>query len=184
MSEFTHGALFSGSGGFELAASYFGIRSVWASEIEPFPIAVTKKNFPEMKHLGDISRIHGDQLPPVDVISGGSPCQDMSVAGRREGLTGSRSVLFLEYIRIVKEMRTKYGKPRFMVWENVPGAFSSNKGEDFRCVLEEIARIADEGYSVPRPAKGKWLGRGGYPGRKLLTGLAYSGRSVLGSSPA
>ena len=158
MSKFTHGALFSGSGGFELAAAHFGIETLWASEIEPFAIAVTKKNFPEMKHLGDISRLHGYDLPPVDIISGGSPCQDMSVAGRREGLVGSRSVLFMEFVRIVKEMREAYGKPRFMLWENVPGAFSSNKGEDFRCVLEEIARIADEGADVPRPPKNKWGG--------------------------
>ena len=160
MSKFTHGALFSGSGGFELAAAHFGIETLWASEIEPFAIAVTKKNFPEMKHLGDISRLHGYDLPPVDIISGGSPCQDMSVAGRREGLVGSRSVLFMEFVRIVKEMREAYGKPRFMLWENVPGAFSSNKGEDFRCVLEEIARIADEGADVPRPPKSKWGGSG------------------------
>ena len=159
MSELTHGALFSGSGGFELAASYFAIRSLWASEIEPFPIAVTKKNFPEMKHLGDISRIRGDQLPPVDIISGGSPCQDMSIAGKREGLDGERSVLFREYVRIVKEARKKHGKPRFMVWENVPGAFTSNNGEDFRCVLEEISKISEEDASIPRPPKGKWGGK-------------------------
>ena len=156
MQEIRHGALFSGSGGFELAARMCGIKSVWASEIEPFPIRVTRAQFPEMEHIGDIGMAKGASLVPVDIISGGSPCQDMSIAGRRRGLKGERSVLFMDYIRIVKEMREKHGKPRFMVWENVPGAFSSNKGEDFRCVLEEIAGIAEPGVSVPGPPKGKW----------------------------
>ena len=137
MTEVTIGSLFSGSGGFELAASICGIKPVWASEIEPLPILVTKKNFPEMKHLGDIGYIKGDKIDPVTIISGGSPCQDMSIAGQRAGLDGNRSGLFRQQIRIVKEMRnsdTKRGRtgkdirPRFMVWENVPGAFSSNRG--------------------------------------------------------
>lgn len=164
MQEITHGALFSGSGGFELAARMCGIKSLWASEIEPFPIKVTKARFPEMEHVGDIGIVDGAKLPPVDIISGGSPCQDMSIAGRRQGLKGERSVLFMDYIRIVKEMRKKHGKPRFMVWENVPGAFSSNKGEDFRCVLEEIAGIAEPGVSIPKPPKGKWKSAGGILG--------------------
>lgn len=109
-----------------------------------------------MKHLGDITLIHGDEIEPVDCIIGGSPCQDLSVAGKRAGLSGERSGLFMEQIRIVKEMRKRYGKPRYMVWENVPGAFSSNSGEDFRAVLEEIAKIADETDVIPRPPKGKW----------------------------
>lgn len=94
--EITMGSLFSGSGGFELAGSIFGIRPIWASEIEPFPILVTTKNFPEMKHLGDINKLNGADLEPVTIIAGGSPCQDMSIAGKREGLDGSRSNLFRE----------------------------------------------------------------------------------------
>ena len=109
-----------------------------------------------MKHLGDITLIHGDEIEPVDCIIGGSPCQDLSVAGKRAGLSGERSGLFMEQIRIVKEMRNRYGKPRYMVWENVPGAFSSNSGEDFRAVLEEVTKIADETAVIPRPPKGKW----------------------------
>lgn len=109
-----------------------------------------------MRHLGDIRAIHGDKVEAVDCVIGGSPCQDMSVAGKRAGLSGARSGLFMEQIRIVREMRKRYGKPRYMVWENVPGAFSSNKGEDFRVVLEETARVVDESVSVPRPPKDKW----------------------------
>lgn len=144
--EITMGSLFSGSGGFELAGSIFGIRPIWASEIEPFPILVTTKNFPEMKHLGDINKLNGADLEPVTIIAGGSPCQDMSIAGKREGLDGSRSNLFREQIRIIKEMREsdraagRTGtqiRPRYMVWENVPGAFSSNKGKDFQAVLKK-----------------------------------------------
>ena len=169
MTEVTIGSLFSGSGGFELAASICGIKPVWASEIEPLPILVTKKNFPEMKHLGDIGYIKGDKIDPVTIISGGSPCQDMSIAGQRAGLDGDRSGLFRQQIRIVKEMRnsgTKRGRtgkdirPRFMVWENVPGAFSSNRGGDFQAVLQEIAGIADETAAVPLPPKNKWAEAG------------------------
>ena len=109
-----------------------------------------------MKRLGDITLIHGNEIEPVDCIIGGSPCQDLSVAGKRAGLSGERSGLFMEQIRIVKEMRKRYGKPRYMVWENVPGAFSSNNGEDFRAVLEEVTKIADETAVIPRPPKGKW----------------------------
>lgn len=163
--EMTMGSLFSGSGGFELAGSIFGIRPIWASEIEPFPILVTTKNFPEMKHLGDINKLNGADLEPVTIIAGGSPCQDMSIAGKREGLDGSRSNLFREQIRIIKEMREsdraagRTGtqiRPRYMVWENVPGAFSSNKGKDFQAVLQEIVSITDEESNVPLPPKGKW----------------------------
>ncbi len=159
------GSLFSGSGGFELAGVIAGMKPVWASEIEPFPLLVTKKRFPDMLHLGDIKKLDGARMPKVDIITGGSPCQDMSIAGKRAGLDGSQSNLFREQIRIVKEMREsdktsgrteKEIRPRFMVWENVPGAFSSNKGEDFRCVLEEICRVADAELSIPRPPKNKW----------------------------
>lgn len=119
-----------------------------------------------MIHLGDVTQIHGYDAPAVDCIIGGSPCQDLSVAGKREGLAGARSGLFMEQIRIVKEMRERdrfsgrtgqFVRPRYMVWENVPGAFSSNKGEDFRAVLEEVIRIAEpDAPDVPLPEKGKW----------------------------
>lgn len=131
-------SLFDGSGGFPLAASLCGIDPVYASEVEPYPIAVTKSRFPSMKHLGDVSMINGADIEPVDIITFGSPCQDMSVAGKRAGLKHTavgddettRSGLFLEAIRIIKEMRlaTNGIYPRFAVWENVPGAFSSNRG--------------------------------------------------------
>jgi DNA (cytosine-5)-methyltransferase 1 len=158
----TIGSLFDGIGGFPLAGQRNGMTAVWASEIEPFPIKVTKIRFPDMKHVGDITKINVDELEPVDIITGGSPCQDLSVAGKRAGLAGARSGLFMEQIRIVKELRSRNVRtdglirPRFMVWENVPGAFSSNKGEDFRAVLEETAKIADETVTIPQPSKGKW----------------------------
>lgn len=172
----THGSLFSGSGGFDQAARMVGIDSAWQSEIEPFPIRVLRKNFPDAVQLGDISRIDGTKVEAVDVISGGSPCQDMSVAGKRDGLEGSRSNLFHQQIRIVKEMRRKTNgeKPRFMVWENVPGAFSSNKGEDFRSVLEEIVSIAKPGFHVPGP-KGK-RGRWAYAGTIVGDGFSIAWR--------
>lgn len=115
-----------------------------------------------MIHLGDITKIDGSKILPVDVIIGGSPCQDLSIAGKREGLSGERSGLFIEEIRIIKEMHKEYGTayPRFMVWENVPGALSSNKGEDFRIVLEEIAKISEPDAVIPRPPKGKWRNSG------------------------
>ena len=152
------GSLFDGSAGFPLAAIMNGMDAVWASEVEPYPRRVTTKRLPLMKHYGDISQMDGAEIEPVDVITGGSPCQDMSVAGKRAGLDGERSGLFREQIRIIKEMReASDGKyPRFMVWENVPGAFSSNKGADFKCVLEETARIKDASFNVPMPPKGKW----------------------------
>lgn len=158
------GSFFSGSGGFELAGEHVGIRTVWESEIEPFPMRVTQARFPDAQQLGDICQINGALLEPVDIVTGGSPCQNMSIAGNRTGLDGEQSVLFRQYVRIVKEMRLEHGKPRFMVWENVPGAFSSNKGEDFRCVLTEIVRIAEDGVSIPRPPGGKWKPAGGIMG--------------------
>ena len=151
----TLGSLFDGSGGFPLAGLLCGIEPVWASEIEPFPIRVTTKRLAFMKHYGDVSCLDGSKIEPVDIITFGSPCQDMSVAGKRNGLDGERSGLFFEAVRIVKEMRraTDGKYPRYIVWENVPGAFSSNKGEDFRCVLESICRIKDETLSVPKADK-------------------------------
>ena len=151
----TLGSLFDGSGGFPLAAIKTGIKPLWASEVEPFPIRVTQKNLTQVKHLGDIKDIDGSEIEPVDIISFGSPCQDLSIAGKRAGLEGKKSNLFYEAIRVIKEMRCKTnGKyPRYLLWENVPGAFSSNKGEDFRCVLEEITRIKDSTVKLTRPKK-------------------------------
>lgn len=151
----TLGSLFDGSGGFPLGGLISGIAPLWASEIEPFPIRVTTKRLPFMKHYGDVSAIDGAKLPPVDIITFGSPCQDMSIAGKREGLDGNRSGLFYEAVRIVKEMRcaTDGKYPRYIVWENVPGAFSSNKGEDFKAVLDEICRVKDSEADTPRPKK-------------------------------
>lgn len=141
----TLGSLFDGSGGFPLAALNVGIRPIWASEVEPFPILVTRKNLPQVVHLGDISLIDGGEIPPVDVITFGSPCQDLSVAGKQSGLAGERSGLFFDAVRIIKEMRqATHGKyPRYAVWENVPGAFSSNKGKDFAAVLTTLTQVAD-----------------------------------------
>ena len=206
--QFKMGSLFDGSGGFPLASALCDIEPVWASEVEPFPIKVTRARFPQMKHYGDISQINGADLEPVDLITGGSPCQDMSVAGKRQGMSKkcpkcsysvvgnkdithcpdcgteleyTRSGLFMEQIRIVKEMRKKdelgklrsgrkneHIRPRFMLWENVTGAFSSNKGEDFRAVLEETAKVIDESVIIPRPPKGKWKNAG------LIVGDGYS----------
>ena len=151
----TLGSLFDGSGGFPLGGLISGITPVWASEIEPFPIRVTTKRLPFMKHYGDVSVLNGADLEPVDIITFGSPCQDMSVAGKRAGLDGSRSSLFYEAVRIAKEMRqaTNGQYPTWLCWENVPGAFSSNGGEDFKAVLDEIRRVKDPEADTPRPAK-------------------------------
>ena len=154
----TLGSLFDGSGGFPLGGLLSGITPVWASEVEPFPIMVTSRRLLFMKHYGDISQMNGGEIEPVDIITFGSPCTDMSIAGRRAGLEGKQSVLFYEAIRIIKEMRCKTnGKyPRWICWENVPGAFSSNKGEDFRAVLEAIIGVVCEGAQVPMPEKNRW----------------------------
>lgn len=168
MKELTLGSLFSGSGGFELGGILAGIKPLWNSEIEPFPIRVTKKRLPTVKHYGDINKLDGGRLEPVDVITFGSPCTDMSIAGKRDGLDGKQSSLFYQAIRIVKEMRKKTDGlyPGFIVWENVKGAFSSNGGEDFRTVLEEICRIREPGISVPGCAGWKRAG--------LIMGGGYS----------
>ncbi len=161
-SRLTLGSLFDGSGGFPLGGLLAGITPLWASEIEPFPIRVTTKRLPFVKHLGDISTVNGAEVEPVDIITFGSPCTDMSVAGKRAGLGGQQSCLFYQAVRIVKEMRcaTDGRYPRFIVWENVPGAFSSNKGEDFKAVLEAVCSVKDESISVPGPPKGKWANAG------------------------
>lgn len=160
MNKLTLGSLFDGSGGFPLGGLLCGITPLWASEIEPFPIRVTTKRLPFMKHYGDVSRMDGWKIKPVDIITFGSPCQDMSIAGRREGLDGSRSSLFYEAVRIVKEMRcaTDGKYPRYIVWENVPGAFSSNKGADFQSVLEEICSV--KGYEIHTPRPERWANAG------------------------
>lgn len=166
----TLGSLFDGSGGFPLAGAMHGITPIWASEIEPYPIAVSHYHLPDMLHLGNVVEVDGSKIPPVDIVTFGSPCQDMSIAGARKGMKHTehgaddttRSGLFYEAIRIMKEMReaTNGKYPAYAVWKNVPGAFSSNKGEDFRCVLEELAKISDPEVSVPLPEKGKWLPAG------------------------
>jgi len=158
MSNITLGSLFDGSGGFPLGGLLSGITPLWASEIEPFPIRVTTKRLPFMKHYGDISAMDGSKIEPVDIICFGSPCTDMSIAGRRAGLEGKQSVLFYEAIRIIKEMRcaTNGKYPRWICWENVPGAFSSNAGHDFQAVLEAIISIAEPDAQVPMPEKGRW----------------------------
>lgn len=159
-------SLFDGSGEFPLAASLCGIEPVYAAEVEPYPIAVTKNRFPKMKHLGDVSKVKGGEIEPVDIITFGSPCQDMSIAGKRAGLKHAdmgddettRSGLFLEAIRIIKEMReaTNGVYPRYAIWENVPGAFSSNRGEDFRTVLEEFIRVKEKDAVMPDVPKAGW----------------------------
>ena len=158
------GSLFDGSGGFPLAGVLHGIEPVWASEIEPFCIRVTKNRFPNMTHLGSVTDVNGAEVEPVDIITFGSPCQDLSVAGKQLGIhDGQRSNLFFEAIRIIKEMRdaTANEFPRFAVWENVPGAFSSNKGRDFQAVLQALCDIrGGQGHIVPLPPKGKWLPAG------------------------
>lgn len=160
------GSLFDGSGGFPLAGVLCGIEPVWAAEVEPYPIAVTSSRFPKMKHLGDISKVNGADIEPVDIITFGSPCQDLSVAGKRAGLKHeangdeetTRSGLFMEAVRIIKEMRkaTNGQYPRFALWENVPGAFSSNKGEDFRVVCEELIKIVEPSAFMPPVPKNGW----------------------------
>ena len=154
----TLGSLFDGSGGFPLGALLTGIEPLWASEVEPFPIRVTTKRLPQVKHYGDINKIDGSQIPPVDIITAGFCCQDLSVAGKRAGLQGERSGLFYQIPRIIKEMRatTNNEYPKFTVLENVPGMYSSNKGLDFQEVLNELIQIKDETLSVPLPEKGKW----------------------------
>ena len=151
--ELTLGSLFDGIGGWLLAAEENNITPIWSSEIDDFPMAVSKYHFPEVKQLGDITKLQGATLPPVDIICAGSPCQDLSLAGNRKGLDGERSGLFRKAVEIIREMRraTNGQYPRWFVWENVPGAFSTNRGADFRVVLEEIAET-----KIPVPKSGKW----------------------------
>ena len=155
----TLGSLFDGSGGVPLGGILAGIEPKWSSEIEPFPVLVTHKRLPGVKHYGDVSTLNGAELPPVDIITFGSPCQDLSIAGKRAGIhDGDRSNLFFQAIRIIKEMRdaTNGQYPRYCVWENVPGAFSSHGGDDFKAVLEAVIGIKEEGIEVPAPENHRW----------------------------
>ena len=161
--QLTLGSLFDGIGGFPYAASFYGIRPLWASEIVPECVSVTKKHFPDMEHFGDITKLHGGELPPVDIITFGSPCQDLSVAsGKRLGLAGERSGLFLEAVRIIREMQeaTNGEYPKFALWENVPGALSSSSRRDFKAVLEAFTEA-----EVPMPGSGRWANAGMVRGR-------------------
>ena len=153
----TLGSLFDGIGGFPYAATFYGITPVWASEVDPRCISVTQHHFPDMEHVGDITELDGAKLTPVDIITFGSPCQDLSVAGRRAGLQGERSGLFWEAIRIIDEMRgaTNGKYPKWAIWENVPGALSSGKGADFATVLSAFTKT-----EVPLPPFGKWANAG------------------------
>lgn len=159
----TMGNLFSGSGAWELAAKLCGIEVLFEAEVEPFPLEVEARRFPEAIQLGDVSKINGAEIPPVDILTNSSPCQDLSIAGTRGGLSAERSGLFREAIRITKEMRNARPddvRPRFWCWENVPGAFSSSRGEDFREVLESIVEIVqEERPHIPVP-QGGWHNSG------------------------
>jgi len=160
--QLTLGSLFDGIGGFPYAASFYGIRPLWASEIVPECVAVTKRHFPDMAHLGDITQLHGGMIPPVDILTFGSPCQGLSLAGRRLGLADERSGLFMEAIRIIREMQeATHGKyPQFAIFENVPGALSSNGRRDYQAVLEAFT-----GAKVPMPRSGRWANAGMARGR-------------------
>lgn len=164
----TLGSLFDGIAGFPLAAERQGIKTAWISEIEANCIEIAKRHFPDAENLGDITEIDGGSIPAVDIISFGSPCQDLSVAGGQKGLDGARSGLFMEAVRIVREMRKKTNGeyPKYIIWENVAGAFSSNKGEDFRRVLEEITES-----NIPMPKSGKWANAG-------MVGIERAGGAV------
>ena len=153
----TLGSLFDGIGGWLISAKHAGVKPLWASEIDDFPAAVTAHHFPEVKQLGDITKINGAEIEPVDIICAGSPCTNLSVAGKREGLKGEQSGLFFRAIDVVRQMRISTGGryPRYFVWENVPGAFSSNGGMDFRAVLEEVSQT-----EIPIPANNKWAESG------------------------
>lgn len=155
--QLTLGSLFDGIAGFPLAAIRHGIKPVWGSEIEPDCLDIAEKHFPDMQQLGNIMEVNGAEIQPVDIISFGSPCQNLSVAGNGKGLAGEASQLFFEAVRIIDEMRcaTNGEYPKYAVWENVAGAFSSNKGRDFQKVLEEITKT-----DIPMPDSGRWAKAG------------------------
>lgn len=166
----TLGSLFDGSGGFPLAGLNHNIKPVWASEIEPFPIRVTHKHFPDMKHLGDIRTINGAEIEPVDIITFGSPCTSLSTAGAKTGIHGEQSNLFFEAIRIVKEMReaTNGEYPKWLLWENVYGALTLHGGDDYYEVIKAFCSIAGYGDSIPRPEK--WRNAGAIMGDNFSLG--------------
>lgn len=174
----TLGSLFDGSGTCPLAATMCGITPVWASEIEPYPIRVTRKNFPEMLHLGDITQINGAEIEPVDIVAFGSPCQGLSAAGAQKGIfDDDRSNLFFEAIRVIKEMReATHGEyPRYVIWENVPGAFSSNQGRDFLAVLRAFVEAAGgRDADVPEPARKGRTDRFDWRNAGCIVGEGYS----------
>lgn len=179
------GSLFDGSGTCPLAASAVGIIPAWASEIEPFPKAVTQSRFPKMVHLGDITKMNGAEIEPVDVITFGSPCQNLSIAGNGKGLAGQESSLFFEAIRVIQEMRcaTNGRFPQIVIWENVYGAFSSTQGEDFQTVIETLWKICEGDDSVPRYAEDK-QGRQKWPHTGFVLGdhssIAWRGLDAQG----
>ena len=151
----TLGSFFDGLGGWPLAAERAGIKPVWASEIEEYCQAVTAYHFPSMKQLGDITKLKAEDLEPVDIICAGSPCQGLSLSGKMKGLNDERSGLFVDSIKLVHGLRKLTGKPRYFVWENVLGAFITNKGNDFRAVLEEITKT-----EIPMPVNNRWAESG------------------------
>ena len=157
MRQYTLASLFDGIGGFPYAASFYNITSLWASEIVPACVSVTKRHFPDMAHAGDVTQLHGGKLPPVDIVTFGSPCQGLSMAGQRRGLADERSGLFMEAIRIIDEMReATHGRyPRFALFENVPGALSSAGGRDFAAVLQSFTKA-----QIPMPYSGRWANAG------------------------
>lgn len=179
------GSLFDGSGTCPLAASAVGIIPAWASEIEPFPKAVTQSRFPKMVHLGDITKMNGAEIEPVDAITFGSPCQNLSIAGNGKGLAGQESSLFFEAIRVIQEMRcaTNGRFPQIVIWENVYGAFSSTQGDDFRTVIETLWKICEGDDSVPRYAEDK-QGRQKWPHTGFVLGdhssIAWRGLDAQG----
>ena len=179
------GSLFDGSGTCPLAASAVGIIPAWASEIEPFPMAVTQSRFPKMAHLGDITKMNGAEIEPVDVITFGSPCQNLSIAGNGTGLAGQESSQFFEAVRVIQDMRcaTNGRFPQIVIWENVYGAFSSTQGEDFRTVIETLWKICEGDDSVPRYAEDK-RGRQKWPHTGFVLGdhssIAWRGLDAQG----
>ena len=170
MRKITLGSLFDGIGGWQLAAKRAGVIPLWSSEIEPFPAAVTRIHFPTTMQLGDVTKIDGAKLPPVDIVCAGSPCQGLSVAGRQKGLQDERSGLFHRGIDIVHAMRRATGGkfPRWFIWENVPGCFSSNRGMDFKAVLESISQT-----ELPMPYRRAWAKAGMVGGRGSICDIAW-----------
>lgn len=162
------GSLFDGIGGWLLAATHSGAVPTFSCEIDPFPASVSHAHFPDVIQYGDVTKVKGDEIEPVDIICAGSPCQDLSIAGERKGLGGNRSSLFYEALRIVREMREKTNGayPKFFIWENVTGAFSSNGRRDFQAVLEEIGQT-----DIPMPKSGRWAKSGMVRSKKC--GIAW-----------